>query len=213
MLTLRSTVPMLEKKEAAAKSTATASTSIPLKGRHLKRKRGSPSAPKALLCLAIGLPVLVGCMGDYSPSQRDVEAVLGGLIPRGSQVEPLYANNDVDSMIVRFREIVDGRPASGQEFASDSFVESAKLTGWQDAGRRGRFGVLQRTKPGPVYFSLETVKFVFSGDGWCYLGYLQADLEEEPAAPLEDMDVSEAKWARRVLWPKLEEYVARGLAP
>ncbi len=154
------------------------------------------------VCLACLAGLLTGC-GEGVPSEQEIRFLCRGLIPEECYIVRHYINYDVDCVIFRFREY-DEKDTSR---ALASFVERAQGEGWEVLRREERVSTFQRMRPGPVFFSLETITTALSDDGWVYVGYIQIDLRDKPAGPMDSLaDHGEARWARRFFWPEFNQF-------
>jgi hypothetical protein len=138
---------------------------------------------------------------DYIPNAAKFKQWLPEFDSNLSDFKGLYGNQDVDSLIFSFRF------AGPADQLLSGLQKKAQNSGWTVEERRQNYLRLLRFKTGGAIYSYEEVKLVsLPNKSKGYIGYVQID---SPAIVSNLSQTDEGRWADRVLWPKLNEYVEK----
>lgn len=159
--------------------------------------------------IALMLILLISCERasdmDYIPTPAQIGSWLPEFISDGGNVEGLYGNMDIDSVIFRYTLNAKGK-ISANDILSNIIVQAEK-EGWVLVVRGSENMRFNRFRPSGNFFSSEDIRVVFIPKNLrVYVAWVQAD-SSKPVSRFED--TSEWKFAKRVIWPKLESYVAQ----
>ena len=142
---------------------------------------------------------------DYVPTPEQVKSTLPEFFIDESQIEGLYGNMDIDSMIFRYTYKVSTQ-ASAEAILS-TIAENAQKKGWKLSKKQPTRLIFNRFGPRGKFFSSEEVRVeIVQKKLRVYVAWVQAD-SRKPVLRFED--TGESKFANRVIWPKLKAYVAQ----
>ena len=157
-----------------------------------------------LLCvyLSVFLLVMVSCTGNVSPVKVS-KTNFPEFIIENAEVEVLYRDADVDSVILKYPLIAE---VVTSEKALWRIEKAAEQRGWKVIEKNATAVRFARFYWGPAFLSVEDARVILIPESLkIYVAWVQADSREK-VARIED--TAEGKWARRILWPKLESYIA-----
>ncbi|HEX8409996.1 MAG TPA: hypothetical protein VF883_14135 [Thermoanaerobaculia bacterium] len=133
---------------------------------------------------------------DYVPTEKTLRRWAGTFVVEGAvNVEPLYGNIDVDSVIGRYEALAPPDAVLAE------IERRATRAGWQVVQREGTFREFHRVTPG----SFEIARVRINGARRVTVGWLQVD----GSRTAEDAAHSvEGSWAAAELWPRCQKETA-----
>jgi hypothetical protein len=142
---------------------------------------------------------------NYLPTAMQIKSTLPEFVVKDVSIEGLYGNQDVDSMIFRYTVKVNAQTSIDDILVI--IIEKAQKAGWSLIEKRTNFLNFTRFRPRGKYFSAEDVRIiVIQKNLKVYVSWVQADTEKSVSR---FEDTNEWNFAKRVIWPKLESYVAQ----
>ncbi len=141
---------------------------------------------------------------DYIPTPEQVKSTLPEFIVEDGQIEGFYGNMDVDSMIFKYTPNVS--PQTSIEILLSTIIETAQKKGWKLSEKKPTTLLFNRFGPSGKFFSAEEVRVIVTKSLKIYVAWVQAD-SRKPVSRFED--TSEWKFAKDVVFPKLESYMAQ----
>jgi len=145
---------------------------------------------------------------NYVPTHAQITKQLPEFITAGAQhIEGLYANMDIDSMLFRYNVETDEQMTIHNVLSEiQSKAEKAR---WKISGIEPAAIHFQRIEKRGKFFSAEEVRVAIPQTSRVYVAWVQADSRKEIS---QFQDTSEARYAKRVVWPQLDSYIQRGSA-
>ncbi len=142
---------------------------------------------------------------DYIPTFVEIKSKLPEFIVDESQIEGLYGNMDVDSMIFRYTPKFNAQMS--KEDILWNIIVKAQTKGWELVERKTSALRFNRFGPMGKFFNAEEVHIIIIQKNLrIYVAWVQAD-SMKSVSRFED--TTEWRFAKNVIWPKLESYVAQ----
>jgi hypothetical protein len=127
---------------------------------------------------------------------------VGIFLVRADQVEGIYGNEDVDSMIFKYRTSVES-----ESELRDALSEAIEGSEWRETSAGDKFLEYRRT----VRRSFEVVRIdLMEPSRTVVVAYVQADGSRSDAA---FEDTGESRWAARNIWPRFHDLVEKEQRP
>lgn len=143
---------------------------------------------------------------NYVPTHAQITRQLPEFITVGAQhIEGLDANMDIDSMLFRYNVETDEQITLHNVLSEiQSKAEKAR---WKISGMEPTAIHFQRIEKRGKFFSAEEVRVIaIPHTSRVYVAWVQADSRKEIS---QFQDTSEARYAKRVVWPQLDSYIQR----
>jgi len=149
---------------------------------------------------------VIACMDmEVVPSSEVIEKWLGDFLIEADDIQGIYRNLDVDSLLFTYRTAVteerDFRNALSMKL-QDSRWKETEGHGFIEYRRQFDKGekAVDRLDM-PIFYSFEVARIGFSA-GRVVVAYVQADTSEDVGVFEES---GEGQWAKEVIWPQFEE--------
>jgi hypothetical protein len=139
---------------------------------------------------------------EFVPDTEMIKRTLDMFLVRADQVEGIYGNEDVDSMIFKYRTSVQSE--SELRGALSIAIEGSE---WRETSAGGEFLEYRRT----LRRSFEVVRLSFlEPTRTVVVAYVQADGSRNDVA---FEDTGESRWAAKNIWPRFHDLVEKEQCP
>ena len=178
-------------------------------------KTGLPLFVSSLVVYLLAA-TLAGCglvSKETVPSPELIRKWLGAFLIEADQVQGIYRNLDVDSLVFTYRTTLqtdaDFRNALREALADSKWEQNTNAEGYVEFGRTFRRGETSQERPDmAAFFSCEVVRLSFDPEtGTVVVAYVQADTTKDVEC---FEQTSAGRWAASVVWPKFERLKGKG---